>query len=74
MKVKIFDPFVSADVIKKFGGSKIEILDDGLKTCDYLSLHIPLTEKTINMLDYSKLKVMKKTAIIIKRIFIQTCF
>ncbi len=65
MKVKIYDPFVSEDVIKKHGGLKVENLDSGLKTCDYLSLHIPLTEKTINMLDYSKLKVMKKTAIII---------
>ena len=65
MKVKIFDPFVSEDIIKKFGGSKIENLDDGLKTCDYLSLHVPLTQKTKNMLDYSKLKTMKNTAIII---------
>ena len=65
MKVKIYDPFVSEDVIKKHGGLKVENLDSGLKTCDYLSLHIPLTEKTINMLDYSKLKVMKKTAIVI---------
>jgi len=65
MKVKIFDPFVSEDIIKKFGGSKVENLDDGLKTCDYLSLHVPLTEKTKNMLDYSKLKTMKKNVIII---------
>ena len=60
MNVKIFDPFVSGDIIKKFGGTKIEDLDNGLKTCDYLSLHVPLTEKTKNMLDYSKLKIMKK--------------
>ena len=65
MKVKVFDPFVSEDIIKKFGGLKVESLDDGLKTCDYLSLHVPLTEKTKNMLDYSKLKIMKNTAIII---------
>ena len=65
MKVKIFDPFVSEDIIKKFGGSKVENLDDGLKSCDYLSLHVPLTEKTKNMIDYSKLKTMKNTAIII---------
>ena len=65
MKVKIFDPFVSEDIIKKFGGSKVENLDDGLKTCDYLSLHVPLTKKTKNMLNYSKLKSMKKNAIII---------
>ena len=65
MKVKIFDPFVSEDIIKKFGGLKVDSIDDGLKTCDYLSLHVPLTEKTKNMLDYSKLKLMKNTAIII---------
>ena len=51
-------------MIKKFGGSKVENLDDGLKSCDYLSLHVPLTEKT-KKYDYSKLKTMKNTAIII---------
>ena len=65
MKVKVFDPFVSKDLIENLGGAKIENLDKGLKTCDYLSLHIPLTEKTKNMIDYSKLKTMKKNAIII---------
>jgi D-3-phosphoglycerate dehydrogenase len=65
MKVKIFDPFVSSDTIKQFGGEKIEILNDGLSTCDYLSLHVPLTEETKNMINYSKLKTMKKTAVII---------
>ena len=65
MKVKVFDPFVSKDLIKKFGGVKIDNLDDGLKKCDYLSLHVPLTEKTKNMINYSKLKIMKKNVIII---------
>ena len=65
MKVKVFDPFVSKDSIEELGGTKIDNLDDGLKTCDYLSLHVPLTEKTKNMIDYSKLKTMKKNAIII---------
>ena len=65
MNVKIFDPFVSKDLIEKFGGTKIENLNNSLKTCDYLSLHVPLTEKTKNMIDYSKLKTMKKNAIII---------
>ena len=65
MKVKIFDPFVSKELIDEFGGTKIDNLDNGLKTCDYLSLHVPLTEKTKNMIDYSKLKTMKKNVIII---------
>ena len=65
MKVKVYDPFISKETIEKFGGQKIENLDEGLKICDYLTLHVPLTEKTRNLINYSKLKNMKKGAIII---------
>ena len=65
MKVNVFDPFVTSEVIKSFGGNKIENLEEGLKNCDYLSLHIPLTEKTKNMINYEKIKSMKKNAVII---------
>ena len=65
MKVKVYDPFISKETIEKFGGQKIENLDEGLKICDYLSLHVPLTEETRNLINYSKLKNMKKGAIII---------
>ena len=65
MKVNVYDPFVSKEIISQFGGNKIDNLDDGLKSCDYLSLHIPLTEKTKNMINGSKLNSMKKTAVII---------
>ena len=60
MKINVFDPFVSKEIISEFGGNKIDNLDDGLKSCDYLSLHIPLTEKTKNMINGSKLNSMKK--------------
>ncbi len=62
MKVKVFDPFVNKETIEKFGGQKIENLDDGLKICDYVSLHVPLNEKTKNLIDYSKFKNMKREA------------
>ena len=65
MNINVFDPFVTAEVIKDYGGNKIENIDKGLKTCDYLSLHIPLTEKTKNMINYEKISSMKKNAIII---------
>ena len=65
MNVNVFDPFVSKETILQFGGNKINNLDEGLKKCDYLSLHIPLTDKTKNMIDISKFKIMKKNAIII---------
>ena len=60
MKVKVFDPFVNKETIERFGGEKIENLDEGLKICDYLSLHVPLNKKTKNLINYSKLKNMKK--------------
>ena len=65
MKVNVYDPFVSNSIISKFGGNKIDDLDEGLKSCDYLSLHIPLTDKTKNMINRTKLSSMKKSAIII---------
>ena len=65
MKVKVFDPFVHKENIEKFGGEKIENFDEGLKNCDYVSLHVPLTGKTKNLINYSKLKSMKKEAIVI---------
>ena len=65
MKINVFDPFVDDKIIKNFGGNKVENLDEGIETCDYLSLHIPLTEKTKNLINYEKIKTMKKNAIII---------
>ena len=65
MKVKVFDPFMSKDSIEELGGTKVDNLNDGLKTCDYLSLHVPLTNETTNMINYSKLKTMKNNVIII---------
>lgn len=40
-------------------------LDTLLKTCDIISLHLPLTPQTENFMDKDKLKLMKKSAILI---------
>tara|TARA_B100000029_G_scaffold493927_1_gene557006 strand:+ start:51 stop:1004 length:954 start_codon:yes stop_codon:yes gene_type:complete len=65
MKINVFDPYVNSETIKSLGGKKITDLDKGLASADYVSLHIPLSEKTKNLLNYKKLKTMKKTAILI---------
>ena len=65
MNVKVYDPFVDEKTILNHGGKKITNLEEGLNKCDYLSLHVPLTEKTKNLIDFSKLKIMKKNSIII---------
>jgi D-3-phosphoglycerate dehydrogenase / 2-oxoglutarate reductase len=64
-KVYVYDPYVDGELIKKHGGIKINNIDDGLKIADFVSLHMPLTPKTKNLINYSLLKKMKKTSIIV---------
>ena len=65
MKVYAYDPYVEKEVIESFGGIKIEDLSDGLKEADIISLSVPLTEETHNMITFDKMKMMKKNAIVI---------
>ena len=63
--VYVYDPYVDEKIIKKSGGIKINSIIDGLKIADYVSLHMPLTKETKNLINYSILKQMKKNAIIV---------
>ena len=65
MNVYVYDPFVSKEEIESLGGKKIEDLKEGVKIMDALTLHMPLNEKTKNIINYEVLKNMKKNCIII---------
>jgi len=65
MKVFVYDPYVAENIIKSFGGIKIKDLNDGLKESDIISLSVPLTDETRNMITFDKMKIMKRNAIII---------
>jgi D-3-phosphoglycerate dehydrogenase len=65
MNVYVYDPFVDKDTIEKLGGKKVDNLEEAVKTMDVISLHMPLTEKTENLINYDLLKTMKKNCIII---------
>jgi len=65
MNVFVYDPFVSKDVIEKLGGIKVESMEDACKDMDAISLHIPLNDKTKNIINYDLLKTMKNNCIII---------
>jgi len=65
MKVKVYDPFVEADLIKKMGGVKIENFDLAIKSADFISIHMPLNKETKNLINMSRIQTMKKTAVII---------
>ena len=65
MNVYVYDPFVAKEEIESLGGKKIEDLKEGVKKIDALTLHMPLNEKTKNIINYEVLKNMKKNCIII---------
>ena len=65
MNVYVYDPFVDKDIIDKFGGEKVNNIEEAVKTMDVISLHMPLTDKTENLINYNLLKTMKKNCIII---------
>ena len=65
MNVLVYDPFVDEKIIKSLGGKKIVDLEKALKETDILSMSVPLTENTKNMISYKQISSMKKNAVII---------
>ena len=65
MNVFVYDPYVTKEVIESFGGKKVNDLYESVKSMDAISLHIPLNDKTKNLINYELLKTLKKSCIII---------
>ena len=65
MNVFVYDPFVNKDQIELLGGQKVESIEEAVKSMDVITLHMPLTDKTKNLVNYNLLKTMKKNCILI---------
>ncbi|WP_039018515.1 phosphoglycerate dehydrogenase [Halocynthiibacter namhaensis] len=59
MKVIAYDPFLGEEKAKHMGVEKVE-LDDLLKRADFITLHVPLTDQTRNVLSRENLEKTKK--------------
>ncbi|AKO95330.1 MULTISPECIES: phosphoglycerate dehydrogenase [Marinovum] len=59
MKVVAFDPYLSQEKADKMGVEKVE-LDELLKRADFITLHVPLTDGTRNILSRENLAKTKK--------------
>ena len=60
MNVIAYDPFVSAERAESLGVKLME-LDELFKTADFITVHMPLTKNTENMITLDKMKMMKPT-------------
>ena len=63
-KVYVFDPFVDDKEIYQANCTPID-KDKGIELADYITLHLPLNEKTKNFISKSEFAIIKKTAIIV---------
>jgi D-3-phosphoglycerate dehydrogenase len=65
MEVYAFDPFVSKEAIEADGVKAVDSIDALYSTCQYVSLHIPATEKTKKSINAALLKQMPKGGVLI---------
>jgi D-3-phosphoglycerate dehydrogenase len=63
-RVLVYDPFVPKDVVEKAGAELVD-LPELLRESDYVSAHVPLSEKTKHMFGREQFAMMKKTAIFV---------
>jgi D-3-phosphoglycerate dehydrogenase len=64
MNVITFDPFISAARAKAFDAKPVD-LETLLRTADIVSLHVPLNNQTLGMIDAAKLALLQRHAVIV---------
>lgn len=65
MNILVYDPFLSADAIREAGATNVDDWREVLGEVDVLSLHLPLSEATRNVIGAEVLAAMKPTALIL---------
>jgi len=61
MKIIGYDPFITAPDAKKLGMEITDKVERIYKEADYITVHVPKTEKTLNMIGAEQIAMMKPT-------------
>jgi phosphoglycerate dehydrogenase-like enzyme len=65
VEVLVYDPFLSREHARGLGAEKIDDLDELVSRADIVSIHAPITDKTINMFDAQRLAKLRDGATLI---------
>ncbi len=65
MEVICYDPYVGREIIDQFGVRLVANLDEVLGSSDYISIHVPKTPETTNLISKTEFAKMKKGVYII---------
>ena len=64
MNVVAYDPYLGADKVSALGVKRVE-LDELLKTSDFITIHLPKTKETLNLIGEEALSMVKPTVHIV---------
>jgi len=64
MKVIVFDPYIKPEAIEKLDLEPVS-LDELLARADYITIHTPKTDETINLINRDEIAKMKKDVILL---------
>jgi D-3-phosphoglycerate dehydrogenase len=65
MRVIGYDPYADADEVSQGGVTPVGTVDDILRGSDYVTLHLPLTKSSRDLITLREIRRMKKSAIIV---------
>lgn len=65
MEVYVYDPYVSKKEVKRLNCKLCPNLSEVLSSCDFISVHVPLTQQTRGLIDKKKISQMKRSAYLI---------
>lgn len=65
MEVVAYDQFIPKKIADDAGVKLVNALDDLFAVADYITIHVPFTETTKNMIDAPQLAKMKKNVVIV---------
>jgi len=60
MSVLVYDPFITSEIAEQKGVRLVD-LDELIKESDFITIHIPKTSETTNLISEKQFKKMKKT-------------
>lgn len=59
MKVIVFDPYTSESAVKAMGGEYVSDLNDFWGQCDFITVHVPKTKETVDLINKDTIAKMK---------------
>jgi len=65
MRVIAYDPYIPDEVFREYGVERITNLDELIRQSDVITIHVPLTEETRNLLNAERLEKVKDGVIIV---------